>query len=90
MYVKCNSEASSGNHCCSEKVISITYAEFVFVALVTHHAIRMYHIAIYGLPYSTIFSRILVHAITFGKKKLMDPKFVFWFYVQFCLHHFSF
>jgi len=35
---KCNIEATSGNHCCRGKAISITYSKYVFVALVIHHA----------------------------------------------------
>jgi hypothetical protein len=34
-------EAPSWNHCCSGKTISITYSEYVFVALVIQHAVRM-------------------------------------------------
>jgi len=36
--------------------INITYTECVFVALGIQHAIHMHHIAICGLPGSTVFS----------------------------------
>jgi len=36
-----NIEARSRNHCYRGKVISITYSECVFVALVIQHAMRM-------------------------------------------------
>jgi hypothetical protein len=41
MYVKCYTETSSANHCCSGKAISISYPECVSVALVIQHAKRM-------------------------------------------------
>ena len=47
------------NHCCSGKAINITYCECVFVALGIQHAMRMRHVAICGLPRSTIFSHII-------------------------------
>jgi hypothetical protein len=34
-------EATSCNHCCRAKVVSITYSERVFAALVIQHAMRM-------------------------------------------------
>ena len=33
MHVECNTEARSCNHCCCGNGISITYLEYVFVAL---------------------------------------------------------
>ena len=55
MYVSRNIETLSYNHCCRGKTVSVTYAECVFVALSIQHAIHMHHIAICGMPGSTIF-----------------------------------
>ena len=52
---KRNVDALSFNHYCSEKAISITYSEFVFVALGFQHAMLMLHIFTYGLSGSTVF-----------------------------------
>jgi len=41
------------------KAINITHSEYVFVALDIQHAIRVLHIVIYGLFYSTIFFHII-------------------------------
>jgi len=54
-----NTEVRSYNHCCNGKTMSITYCEFVFVALVIQHAMHMCHIVICGLPGSTVFSHII-------------------------------
>jgi hypothetical protein len=52
-------EMLSYKYCCSAKPISITYSEFVFVFLVTQHAMRMRHIVTCALPSSKIFSHII-------------------------------
>jgi hypothetical protein len=58
IYAERNIEARTCNHCCSEKSISITYSECVFVALDIQLAMRMRHIVLRGVPGSTIFSTI--------------------------------
>ena len=59
IYVKCNIETRSCNHCCRGKAIGATYSECVFVAIVIQHAIRIVHIVICCLPGSTIFFCII-------------------------------
>ena len=59
MYLQRNNQARSCKYCCSEKAIRITYSECVFVDLSIQHAMRMYHIAICGLPRSATFIHIL-------------------------------
>ena len=49
----------SRNRCLCEKAINITHSECVSVALGIQHAIHMRHIAICGLPRSTIFFHIV-------------------------------
>jgi hypothetical protein len=58
---KRNIQASSWNHCCRWKAISITYSECVSVALVNQHAHRMCHIilssvACLAVPYFSTLS----------------------------------
>jgi len=60
MYVHCNTESRSCNNYCREKLISITYSEYAFVALVTQHVTCMRHIFIRGLSASTIFFHFIL------------------------------
>jgi len=57
-YAERNIEARTCNHCCSEKSISITYSECVFVALDIQLVMRMRHIVLCVLPGCTIFSTL--------------------------------
>jgi len=43
MNIYSNTDARSCSHCCNGKAISMTYSEYVFVALVILHAVRMHH-----------------------------------------------
>ena len=57
MYVRRISESSSRSHC-SGKAISITYYEFVPIALDIQHAMRMRRVVICGLSGSALLFRI--------------------------------
>ena len=49
--------------------MSITYSEFVFVALGIQHAVRMLLVFIYGLPGCATFFSTLSHKGTILEKK---------------------
>ena len=59
MYAERSIETRSCNQCCSEKLISITYSQCVFVALSIQHAMRMRHIVISGVLGSKIFFHVI-------------------------------
>jgi hypothetical protein len=72
IYLQRNIEARSRNHCCSEKEISITYSESVFVAFVIQQAMRLRRIilssvACLPVPY---FSHYLIHGTAVGRTLL--------------------
>ena len=74
MHVKRNNEERSYNHCCSGKAISITYSEFVFVALVIQYAIRMRNIVMCPVRLHSIFPHYLINGTILGKKKDIEHK----------------
>jgi hypothetical protein len=53
-----HSEARSRNYFCRRKAISITYYEYVFVALVIHHVKHTRRVINCGLPDSTVSLKI--------------------------------
>jgi hypothetical protein len=68
-------QARSRNQFSRAKSIGITYSVCVFVALGIQHAMRMRHIAICGLPLSTIlFSSSSHKRYDFRKKKIVGHK----------------
>ena len=77
------------NHYSSGKVLSVTYFECVFVALGIQRAMRMRHIAICGLPRSTIFFRIIYKWQDIQKKNYWTQNYDFLFSVQFFVGNIS-
>jgi hypothetical protein len=57
-------------------LVRITYSEFVPVALVTQHAMLIRHIAIYGLPRSTSFFRIISQTVRISVTHSLNIKYV--------------
>jgi hypothetical protein len=68
MYVQCNTEACSRNHCCSGKAISTTYFEHFFADLGFQHAMHTCHTGIYVLNGSTAFFHINSQMAQLSKK----------------------
>jgi len=59
MYVQSNTEERPCNQFCGGKAMSISLPARVFVAFGIQQGMRMRHIAICGLPHSTIFVHII-------------------------------
>ena len=72
VYVQCNIEALSYNHCWSWKAVIITYGECVFVALSIQLVMSMCRTLICGLPGSTKFFHIISWMEKFKKKKVLE------------------
>ena len=76
MYVKRNIEVRSCNHSCTRKAVSVSYPQFVFVALLIQLAMRMRRIVICGLPRSIKFFHIFSKCKIF-EKKITEQKMCF-------------
>jgi len=80
------------HHFCSEKAITIVHnlGVYEFVALGILHAMPMSHKAICGHMALQHFSTLSHKRHNFRKKKLLNLKCAFRFYLQICLKHFYF
>jgi len=58
-----------GNHCCSGKAVGNTHSQYVFVALLTQHAVHLFYIVICGVPGSTTFFHFISYRERFSEKK---------------------
>jgi hypothetical protein len=65
MCVERNTEVHSHNHNCRGKATSITYSEYVCVALLIQHTKHMYHML--SVAY---FPHYLINSTVFGEKLL--------------------
>jgi hypothetical protein len=83
---QCNLEASSSNHCCRGKAVSMKYCECVSVYLPSSPSMQCTCSVLYcrqrPVRFYHNFSHYLINMTIFGKKKLQDIKYVFWFSLQ--------
>ena len=80
-----NVEARSHNHFCRGKAISITYSEYVSVALVIQDAKRMRRIILppWSVWFYYIFPHYLISGTIFGEKFIAHKMCILIFYKNF-------
>jgi len=92
MYVQHTTEVCSCDHCCHGGVISITYSQHVFVAIVTQHAKHMQPIILSSgtCPALPHFSTLSHKWHNFQKNVIEHNIFIFIFSSNTCLKCFLF
>ena len=76
-YLQGNIVARSSHHCFSGLAKSVTYFESIILSVGIQHAMRVRHIAICGLPRSSVTLHIIENTARFSEEKLFNIKFVF-------------
>jgi len=85
MYALRTIEILSCSHYDCEKLISITYSEDVFVALVIQHAIRMHHSHLWPARLYHIIPHCLTQGTIFENKCYWTQNERFYVLYKFCL-----
>jgi hypothetical protein len=86
---KRNIEACSLFHCCHDKAVSITYSEWVSVALVIQHAMRIRCIIVSSVAYLAVpYFSILINIWHDIRKYVIEHEMCFDCLYNFCVKHF--
>jgi hypothetical protein len=73
-------EARSRDHFCTVKAINVKYYEYVFVALVIQHAMRMRGVVVWNMSGSTEIFQITSKTARFSSTKLCISHILLWFF----------
>jgi len=72
MYIQCNTQAHSCNHCHSGKAISITHSECVFIAFGIQYAMRMWHaVQLYSILLHSLINSTIKKVTEYKKMRVL-------------------